>query len=39
VCGPDSMVRETRRLLAHRSPVRFIHHDPLTPLPDRHSWT
>jgi NAD(P)H-flavin reductase/hemoglobin-like flavoprotein len=39
VCGPDSMVRETRRLLAHRSPARFIHHDPLTPLPDRHSWT
>jgi NAD(P)H-flavin reductase/hemoglobin-like flavoprotein len=28
VCGPDVMVRETRRLLARRSAARFIHHDP-----------
>jgi NAD(P)H-flavin reductase/hemoglobin-like flavoprotein len=28
VCGPDVMVRETRRLLARRSAASFIHYDP-----------
>jgi NAD(P)H-flavin reductase/hemoglobin-like flavoprotein len=28
VCGPDAMVRETKRLLARRSAARSIHHDP-----------
>jgi NAD(P)H-flavin reductase/hemoglobin-like flavoprotein len=28
VCGPDAMVRETKRLLARRSAAQFIHHDP-----------
>jgi NAD(P)H-flavin reductase/hemoglobin-like flavoprotein len=30
VCGPDAMVLETKRLLAHRSAAQFIHHDPLS---------
>ena len=29
VCGPDAMVRETKRLLSRRSAAQFIHHDPL----------
>jgi NAD(P)H-flavin reductase/hemoglobin-like flavoprotein len=36
VCGPDAMVLETKRFLARRSAVQFIHHDPLSgPADDR----
>ena len=39
VCGPDAMVRETKRLLTRRSAAQFLHHDPLSsPADDGIAW-